>query len=421
MPNRRTFLKTASQLFIGASIAPETYPLPTFSSFKNENDYWDSIRAAFSLEKSRAFFNCATLGPSPKVVLDKVYQAMQRIDETAEMSHDMMAIRKRIAQFVQVDASEITLTKNTTEGVNIVANGLPLKKGDEIILTNHEHVGNALPWLNRFKMGHLKMKVLDLEGDDNELMQKLQKLTTSKTKVIAVPHITCTTGRVLPIKKIVEWAQSKGIFTFIDGAHGVGMLNLNLKDLGCDFYATCCHKWLLGPKGTGFLYVKKAVQEAVKPYFVGAGVDKGWEISTAKTDIQGFMPSAERFDYGTYNYAMWEGVMAAMDFMDSIGKDKVEARIKELSAYLLLKLKENCEKSVKILNPTEGVAQSGMLGFKVLNKDNKAFFSEYFKQTRVRFVPESGLDSLRISTHIFNSHAEIDALVANLKEFIEKK
>ena len=113
--------------------------------------------------------------------------------------------------------------------------------------------------------------------------------------------------------------------------------------------------------------------------------------------------------------------MAAMDFMDSIGKDKVEARIKELNSYLRLKLSENCEKSVKILNPTEGVVQSGMLGFKILNKDNKAFFLEYFKQTRVRFVPESGLDSLRISTHIFNSHAEIDALVANLKEFIEKK
>lgn len=420
MPNRRTFLKTASHLLIGNSIPTETYTLPShFLNFKTDADYWKAIRAAFDLNTKKAFFNCATLGPSPRIVTQKIYETMLQIDQLGEMSHDIKAVRERIAQFVGAEADEIALTKNTTEGVNIIANGLALSEDDEIIMTNHEHVGNAIPWLNHFENKELKIKVLDISGTDENILKNLQKLISIKTKIIAIPHLTCTTGRLLPIKPITQMAQSRGILTFIDGAHGVGMLKLNLHELGCDFYATCCHKWLLGTKGTGFLYVKKTSLNTLKTVFAGADTHSGWNISMDKVELLHPKNTAERFDYGTYNYASWAGVIAAMDFMDSIGKDKIEARIKELNQYLLSKLLEIDKNDLQILNPTEGVSTSGMLGFKLKNKDNNAFFHAAFTKYRLRYVAESGLNSIRVSTHIFNNFEEIDGFIDFLKAFLK--
>lgn len=421
MPNRRLFLKKASQFLIGSSLIPngiQQDSIPPIHSFNNPDDYWRVIRKNFSLEYTRAFMNCATLGPSPQSVNQRIIEVMQYMSSTGEMSHELGEVRQRIAQFVGVNTDEIVLTKNTTEGINIIANGLNLKKGDEIILTNHEHVGNGVPWLNRYQYNHLKIKVLDINGSDDEILTRLKKLLSSKTKVIAVPHITCTTGRLLPIKAICKIAQSKGISTCIDGAHGVGMLNLNLHDLGCDFYATCCHKWLLGTKGTGFLFIKKDQLNKVRPLFVGANTHTGWDITPQNVYLNASKATAERFDYGTYNYASWAGVAAAIDFMESIGKDVVENRIKQLNQYLLNNLLEIGAQKIQILNPTEGVALTGIMGFKILNKDSHTFYENVFQHYRLRFVPESQLNSIRVSTHVFNTFEEIDGLVRMLKDFI---
>ena len=389
------------------------------SKYSADNDsFWAQLREAFPLNKNRAYFNNGTLGPSPQVVLDAVIDAMKKIESTGEMAHTIDAPRQRMAQFVKVLPSEIALTKNTTEGINIVAWGLPLKKGDEIIITNHEHVGNALPWLHVAKAKSLKIKVLALGNSADETLSNLKKIVSPKTKVIAVPHITCTTGQVQPIKEIAQYAQQKGIFTAVDGAHGAGMLNLDLKTLGCDFYATCCHKWLLGPKGTGFLYVKKDKQDILMPHFVGAGTHQGWTISPEKIELSNPTNSAERYDYGTYNQALWIGVAAAIDFFEKIGMEKVEARLKELNQYLKSKLLELSKKDIKMLTPTEGVSTSGMLGFKLLNRDSKAFANEVNSRFRVRYVAEHGLNSLRISTHIYNNTNEIDDFILFLKNYL---
>ncbi len=421
MFSRRFFLKNTANMLAGVPFihwAGESLPFYESKYNPNNNLFWTQLREAFPLNKNRAYFNNGTLGPSPQIVLDAVIDAMRKIESTGEMAHTIHIPRQRIAQFVKVLQSEITLTKNTTEGINIVAWGLPLKKDDEIIISNHEHVGNALPWLHVAKAKSLKIKVLALGNSDDETFSNFKKIVSPKTKVIAVPHITCTTGQVQPIKEMAQWAKQKGIFIAVDGAHGAGMLDLDLKALGCDFYATCCHKWLLGPKGTGFLYVKKEVQDILVPHFVGAGTHQGWTISPKKVELLNPTTSAERYDYGTYNQALWLGVESAIDFFEKIGMDKVEARVKELNQYLHSKLLELSKKDIKMLTPTEGVSTSGMLGFKLLNKDSKAFANEVNSRFRVRFVAEHGLNSLRISTHIYNNKNEIDDFILFLKNYL---
>ena len=421
MLSRRFFLKNTANILVGTSLSSWTTEPLIFSEKKFahfDDPFWAQLREAFPLNKNRAYFNNGTLGPSPQVVLDAVIDAMKKIENTGEMAHTIDAPRQRMAHFVKVLPSEIALTKNTTEGINIVAWGLPLKKGDEIIISNHEHVGNALPWLHVAKAKSLKIKVLVLGNSDDETLSNLKKIVSTKTKVIAIPHITCTTGQVQPIKKIAQYAQQKSIFTAVDGAHGTGMLDLDLKTLGCDFYATCCHKWLLGPKGTGFLYVQKDMQDILLPHFVGAGTHQGWTLSPEKIELLNPTNSAERYDYGTYNQALWVGVEAAIDFFEKIGMEKVEARVKELNQYLQSKLLELNKKVIKMITYTEGGSPSGILGFKLLNKDSKAFANEVNSRFRVRYVAEHGLNSLRISTHIYNNKNEIDDFILFLKNYL---
>ena len=421
MISRRHFLKNTANMLVGVpfmQLEKEFLPFSE-SKYTADNDpLWTELREKFPLNKNRVYFNNGTLGPSPQVVLDVVIDAMKKIESTGEMAHTIDASRKSIAQFVKVLPSEIALTKNTTEGINIIAWGLPLKKGDEVIISNHEHVGNALPWLHVAKAKSLKIKVLVLGNSADETLSNFKKIISSKTKVIAIPHITCTTGQVQPIKEMAQYAHQKGIFVAVDGAHVAGMLDLDLKALGCDFYATCCHKWLLGPKGTGFLYVKKEMQDILMPHFVGAGTHQGWAISPEKVELLNPTNSAERYDYGTYNQAMWIGVAAAIDFFEKIGMEKVEARVKELNQYLQSKLLELSKKDIKMLTPTEGVSSSGMLGFKLLNKDSKIFANEVNSRFRVRYVAEHGLNSLRISTHIYNNKNEIDDFILFLKNYL---
>ncbi|MBO6515412.1 MAG: aminotransferase class V-fold PLP-dependent enzyme, partial [Bacteroidia bacterium] len=288
---------------------------------------------------------------------------------------------------------------------------LDLKPGDEVILTDHEHVGNADPWLNRKRKDGITIKVLNLKATQEQCLEDLTGLITPRTRVIAVPHVTCTTGQVLPIKEICTMAREKGILTFIDGAHGVGMMNLDLKALGCDIYASCGHKWLLGPKGTGILYVRKELIEELDALFIGSYTDDGWIISTDKSELSGLKNTAHRFYYGTQNTSLYAGLEAAVNFMESVGPARVEARVRELNQMLYSELASL--DGIEILTPEEKVSRCGMVSFRFGEKTVKWYGKMKAEKWVIRFVPESGLDCIRVSTHIYNSESDI-------KRFIEK-
>ncbi len=325
--------------------------------------------------------------------------------------------REKIAQMLNANPSEIALTHNTTQGINIVAQGLKLKRGDEVILCDHEHVGNALPWLNRAKRSGIKIKMLTLADTAQENLDRIDRLTSKRTRVIALPHITCTTGLVLPVKEIAQYARKRKIWSFIDGAHGPGMLFPDVEAIGCDFYASCGHKWLCGPAGTAFLYLRKSSMDAVTPIMVGANSDIGWNLTSDDQSISGFVESAHRFEYGTQNNAMYQGLQSAIELMEAIGFDRVKTRSTELASYLQKQLLER--EFVEMLSATEAESRSAMIGFKLPQMDYEAFsHSKLSKQFRLRWVPESGLDSIRVSTHIYNSFAEIDQFIHQIDQMV---
>ena len=410
MEDRRSFLKKLSMGLLAPGVVSSLRSSEFQSGIDHSltgEDFWDKVRTDFPLTKDRVYLNNGTFGPSPFPVLKAMEESFTKTKTTGEYGHTNKA-RERLAEFVGVKTSEISLTHNTTEGINIVTWGLPLERGDEVILTLHEHVGNALPWLNRAKLDGIVLKTFEPADTQDENMDRIKYMISAKTRVIAIPHITCTTGLVFPVKEICELAKERNIFTAIDGAHGAGTLDLDLKEIGCDFYATCCHKWMLGPGGSGFLYVREELLDTLQVYQVGAYSDTGWDLYSNPPQIKGYAPTAHRYDYGTQSTPLYEGAAASVDFHASIGKQKIEARIRELNTHLFEGLSDLSDK-LHVLTPKESESRNCMVTFKPKRWEYREFAQAVSKEGfRIRVVPESNLDAIRISTHIYNSKEELD-------------
>lgn len=421
MSNRRDFIRN-SVLFAGAiSIGSNdlfAYP-PMPVKGDDEVAYWSLLRAQFPLSKNKIFLNNGTMGPSPFVVLNEVYQDMLDVDSNGRYGgHEDIAI-KALARLLNSKDTEITLTRNVTEGINISCFGLPLKAGDEVILSTHEHVGNATPWLNRAKLHGIVIKAIPLGKTAEETLDIVKSAITKKTKVIALPHIPCTIGQVLPVKAICTLARERGIFSFVDGAHPPGMLQLDVKDIGCDMYAGCCHKWLMGPKGTGFLYVSEEFRNTLQVYYGGGGFDTGWDMLSNPPTLKGYIDNGHRYYYGTQNASLFKGIAKAVEFQENIGRARIEERVKSLATYLqeqLLFLSDDIE----MLTPTEAISRGAQVSFKIKNKDMAKLQAQCNEQKiTTRFVAENNINCLRISTHIYNNYKEIDSFLTEVDKFIK--
>jgi selenocysteine lyase/cysteine desulfurase len=421
--DRRNFLRSASVL--AALTISEMDAFASRLSVKNDGNidsedetYWHNVRQLFPLSKDWTYLNNGTFGPSPYPVIEAVHNGMMDADRDGNYgSYDTTP--GRIAKFVGADHDEIALTHNVTEGINLACWGVPLKHGDEVIVTTHEHVGNAMPWMNRQKVHGIVIKKYTPGATAEETLERISRLINKNTRAIATPHIPCTQGQVLPVKEICKLAKDKGLFALIDGAHGPGMLPLDLHDMGCDTYASCCHKWMLGPKGTGFLYVRKGFQDSLQAFYMGGGTDDGkWNLMTDPVTMGEYAPSAHRYFGGTQANGLFTGVNAAIDFIDTIGMNNIHNRIKMLGKYTQDRLSEFGDK-VELLTPTEERSRCAVNGFRIKGMDFQKFYNLCAdNKIRIRSVAENGLNSLRVSAHIYNSKSDVDKLMDLIKKSV---
>lgn len=416
MKSRRSFLQKLGIGVLGTTLptidssAAPVFPVPNSLADKS----WDEIRKLFPLTQDRVYMNNGTFGPCPQMVIDAIATSYQETCTSGEYGN-YDAVRPKIAEFFGIQETELCLTHNTSEGINIMAWGLDLQAGDEVILTSHEHAGSAFPWLRRAELDKIKLIVFEPLPTAKENLKLIQSLVSDRTKVIAIPHISCTTGQVFPIREISAFAKSKDIITAIDGAHGAGTFNLNLHELGCDFYAGCFHKWMLGPAGTGFLYVRENRIDELKAIQVGAHSSDGWTLEPNYQHLENLVPTAHRYDYGTQSTPQRAGMGAAVDFHEAIGKDRIEQRVRELSTYLYEGLQQI--EGVEILTPQEPESRISILTFRLDSLDYQDVQVELLGAGfRTRGIYEAGLNAVRISTHIYNSKDELDMLIAKVKE-----
>ena len=256
-----------------AGLATELLPLNSFGANEpsvpmefSDPDIWPEVKRQFRIRKDLVYLNNAGLGASPNPVLDEVIDKTAKLETAGSTGHNMLeGLRKSVAKFLSADPKEICFVRNATEGMNIVANEVELCRGDEILMTTHEHVGGSMPWVNVANKRKAKIRLVDLDLSGEKNFDLITAQITKKTKVLVLSHVTCTTGMVLPVKKLAEFCREKGLKICVDGAQSVGLIDVNLSDLKPDYYTCSGHKWLFGPKGTGILFIAQQHLETQRP------------------------------------------------------------------------------------------------------------------------------------------------------------
>lgn len=425
---RRHFIKSMGYMGgLASGLALTTSSLSAFSSaasFKEacagmqvDERYWELLRRQFIFPRELAYLNTGGLGSSPLLVIDTVKRMSDKEDRYPSPGHeesDWWRIKGKCAALFGsgVKKEELAFTSTATEGINIILNGLPLKKGDEIITSSHEHVALNVPLMHKMKTGGIVVKIFEPDME-NSLgnVKRIEKLITKRTRLVFTSHITCTTGQIMPVKEIGELAKSRGLWYALDGVQAPAHIPLNIKETGVDFYAVSGHKWMLGPRRTGLLFVREDLLDTLKPTVTGAYSTQDCDI---KKGVFALQPTAQRYEYGTQNDALVYGLEAAVDFITTIGVDTIWEHNKRLAEMFYRGLKNIPE--VEILSPLEEKYRSGMITFRFKGRDSaKEAHSLVSKRLRVRHVAEAGLNGIRVSFHLYNNEKEVNRLLEELK------
>ncbi len=344
MLDRRRFLATtagvAASLAIPETISaqlqdvPSSLPQPPTQAGDTEK-YWVEIRKQFLIPEGNIYLNNGTVGSSPAPVLRAVFESYTKSEKLDEQDPEDYPIwgyaawnefRDPLAQFVGCKRDELALVRNATEANSYIANGVDMKPGDEVLMTDQEHPGGEEPWQVKAKRYGIVVKKVTLPKPvvhADQVLTLFQDAITPRTRVIFFSHITTVTGVVLPAKQLCALARSKGILSAVDGAHVPGMMKLDLNDLGADMYSASPHKWLQAPKGSGFLFVRDEVIDRLWNTIA----TEGWEDKKIR---------AERFQrIGSSNVPALAGLRAAIEMANQIGMDRIEKRHRESANFLL--------------------------------------------------------------------------------------
>ncbi len=386
-------------------------------------------RKEFPIFTRKRYFNFGSSGPIPISVVEKMHdyllkQAKEGPSSPGFMSaylSDYVRLKKTLAGFLNVSKSEIAITQNATEGINIVLRGLKWKKSDTIITTEFEHAGLKVPLQMLKKAYSIKVKIIKTHGrDTSSVLTDIKRAIDNKTRLIALSHVDYVTGRRMPIREISNIAKRRGVMLLVDGAQAVGAVPVDLKRLGCDFYVFPSHKWLLGPHGMGCLFVSKKRLETIKPVFTGwcsvndiapSAVVSAHKKTNKKRDKYSFVMDAGRFAVSTWDITGVKGFLESMLLFNKFLANDIDKRAKEIST-----LKEKMARipGVSLITPRESEDSAGLISFKI-NKipSFEATKRLVSKGVVVRYVPE--LDCIRSSISAVNSSSDMDFMLRGLR------
>ncbi|MDH5644562.1 MAG: SufS family cysteine desulfurase [Candidatus Heimdallarchaeota archaeon] len=383
---------------------------------------------------SLIYLDNAATTQKPKQVVDaisnyylnvnaNVHRGIHALSEEASEMYE--SAHKKTSDFIGANYEELIFIKNTTEGLNIVANGLKrsLHAGDEIVLTRAEHHSNLVPFIQIAKEKGIKIKYIDFIGFKDLDMSSAEAQITDKTKLLAFPHMSNVLGTITPVKELVKLAHDHGSLVLLDGAQSVPHIPLNVKDLGVDFMAFSGHK-MLAPMGTGGLYGKEEHLDELDPQLFGGDMIKSVSYDDASWNVLPY-----KFEAGTPNVGGMVGLGEAITYLNNIGMNKVKEIEHYLTKYAMDKLSEL--DFIEVYGP-DATKRGGVISFNVTGGKNGVFIHPHDVST---LLDEKGIAiraghhcaqplmnamnvpaTSRISFYIYNSIEEIDKTIEALKE-----
>ena len=423
MSTRRDFLSILAVPGLVMGAAPAARAFSQAAAFVPDPQADDAAvfaaaRERFLIPAGVAYCNTGTLGASPVEVVDALTDGIRRLEtELAAWPYEkpdgepltgyqqLLGVRGAVGRFVNAPAEEIALTQNATMGINFLANGLDLAPGDEVISTDQEHGGGISPWRLLAKRRGIVLKELPLEpafaGGPDAILKLVEAAMTARTKVVMFSHITSGLGALLPARELCALAQSRGALAIVDGAQAVGQIQVDVKALGCDAYVGSPHKWMMAPKGTGFIYLRREVQ------------DRFWTtLASYQWDNQ--QDGAFRFmQFGTGSVPVVEGLIAALGFIERIGMPRIE----RWDAGLTMRLRDGLASipKVRIASPPDPRLIAAITTFRVDGVKAKALQDALWTQ-RVRVRAQNDERGVRLSAHLYVSPADVDVVLEVTRE-----
>lgn len=315
--------------------------------------------------------------------------------------------RKTMADLLAVDAGEICFTRGVADGTNMITRGLPWKAGDEIITTDEENPSFLLPALMLKGSDGVVVRFLRLDNNRDVILERLRALLNSRTRLVAISHVTTDNGIRLPAKEICDLAHEAGAPIFFDGAQAVGRFEVDLKEIGCDFYGLLSYKWLLGPYTAGLLYIAEDKLDTVKVTLSGERADKSIDRVAGTFEL---LDTAQRFEYGPHGWPLYFAMAEAVRYLRSLGMDEIRAQARTQAAYLRQGLKTL--PGVSILSPEQPDTLTSVVTFAIEGIPGQDIVSAFRGQWNIiTRATNIRADGVRVSVAFFSTREEMDTVI----------
>ncbi|GHN00570.1 class V aminotransferase [Cytophagales bacterium WSM2-2] len=406
---RRKFLGQLLSASVAGIALPSLAEGSSFPQWTGEDDeaYWEGIKKLFAPADNLIMMNAANLCPSPTVVNERVVEFTKAMGKDVSFQYRarFAELRKKsitqLAQFAGADATEIGITRNTSESNCTIVHGLDLKPGDEVIIWDQNHPSNKEVWMNQAKRSGfsvIKVSMPVQPSSTAELVSVFSKAITANTKLISFSHISNLSGIALPAFEICQLAKAKGIMTLVDGAQSLGAVDINLHAMGCTFFTASTHKWLMGPFENGMIYVSKDSFNKIWPNIIGAGWKEAQSVD-------------EQFCIlGQRNEPSPAAIPDTIGFHQAIGTQRIQKRIVQLNTYLKKKIQEFIPKAT-FVTPLSPELSAGIVIINLPGKEIREVADKLYHTYGVAAAPAGGI---RLSPHIYNTMKDIDHTVKSL-------
>ena len=394
--------------------------LPPATGSTDEN-YWRTVREKFLLPRDLALMNAANLCPASRPVLEVLEAETRWVDRDPSlpnrrrMTEGREATRKLLAEFLRASPEEIVITRNTSEGNNIVSSGLDLKAGDEVIVVSDNHPSLLAAWQQKAKRFGFTVRVIEQVNPHpgtEYYVSAFAKAITPLTRVIAISHVTASVGDLFPAKEICRLAREHGVLSIVDAAQSFGVLDIDLSDMQPDFFTGSAHKWPCGPREVGVLYVRGGSAKA-SPY------PNGLTLSPSIVSLYaGAVGASTAFEgMGQRDDAAVMAFGEALKLQAAIGRAAIERRSRELAQALIEGLKKT--PGVKVWTHADPTRSAAIVSFQPGALNGGTLATALYERDRIAVMARGGADrpGLRVSPHFYNLHEEVDRLLAAVRRY----
>jgi cysteine desulfurase / selenocysteine lyase len=371
----------------------------------------------FPLTKKMVYMNSGAIAPTPLAVVKAVTDYMVKCaDEgpdsaaTSEFTASLLnEVRLRVSHLINCELEEVVLTQSTTDGINIVANGMAWKKGDAVVIRGgrHEHYANYFPWLRLSRERGIELRDLAVDADGFFGMADLER-AAKKSRLVAMSHALYNTGAIMPLEEVGRIAEEGGALFCVDAAQSAGTIKVDVKKIGCHFMAFPAFKWLCGPTGIGVLYCSKKAWDALAPPEIGA------ESATLSGDTLAYLDMPARLQTGFRNYPGAAGFEAALRYILRLRIEEVRARNIRVANALREELKKI--HGVKIHGPDDEERRTSLVSF-TAEKDS-SYIVRKMEENGVVLAERdvgAGRKAVRAAPHFFNTEQEALKVASLLK------